>query len=245
MSLRAGLLIAYDGSVALGRTGGTIATRLLLLVVGGAAGCVGSPVPEPPNVEPVDLVDVFYDDPIDPMAGGIKAGPGSLETDREIWLWNLDQIEEQGWAAVETDGSFEVDVRFVPGDEVRFQVRTDEGRSAPVDGVAQDLVFVEPDRSNCVTVPLELDLAGRPEATFEVRNDCGEAVELLDVRWRVGEPVLSFSAPAPGPIAAGEAPGVRVLTSQHSLDVEDILFVELEIGGLSERFPVSVYTEDP
>lgn len=241
--------LANKGTVAQGQTSsGRIRWFGLLPVVGVGllvSACVGNPVPQPPNVEPIDLVTLFYDDPIDPAPGGIHGRAGSVEVGAEVWTWNLENSEEPDVAVAEADGSFEADLRLFPGDELRFQVRTDVGRSPPIDGVATDLAFVPRERPSCVDASLELSLEGRAQDTIRVVHECSPIVDVVDVRWRREHPNLSLDAPPPSTLEPGDPLEVVVTTDRNDVDVEEIVLIELNLDGTPARYPVSVYAADP
>jgi hypothetical protein len=232
-----------------GRTSDGIVRRLRLAlwasVVFGIASCVGNPVPEPPHIDPVDLETVFYDDPSDPTVGGVFSRAGSLEPGVEVWAWNLERDDDPVVAVVQDNGSFELEVWLMHGDELRFQVRTDEGRSRPIDGVATDLAFVASERPSCVDAPAELDLAGRAEGMIRVVHECATAVDVVDVRWRRELPDLTLEATSLGTLAPGDPLDVVVTTDRNDAEVEEIILIELDLDGTPARFPVSVYTADP
>lgn len=207
--------------------------------------CVGNPVPLPPNVEPIDLGSVYYDDPTDPSLGGVRGRADSVEPGVEVWAWNLESSDEPVVALAEPDGSFAIDIQFFPGDELRFQVRSEVGRSTPVDGVATDLTFSQRLRPSCVEGPLELDLAGVAEGTISVVHRCPQIVDVVDVRWRREHPNLSLEAPPPGMLEIGDPLEVIVTTERNDVDVEEIVLIELNLDGTPARYPVSVYTADP
>lgn len=214
-----------------------------------AGACTGSPVPEPPNLDPPDLGR------IEGMPGSsgttvITGAAGAAPAGTILWAVNLDGTGPPATTAVGDDGAFTVPLLFADGDEVRMQVRDADGeRSAPVDAVAPAMTLAERALADCLLLEPagELDLGTvtvGEEATDVVRvtNDCG-AEATLDVRLRVAGGPFGLSPSGPLALADGDAADVAVTyrpTGPGSS--EAILFIEASTPS-ADRRPVTLVGE--
>ncbi len=224
-----------------------VAGLLLMLFI--AMSCIGEPVPEPPNLrpDPVEIGDLLANTDESEHPPLVVGRAGSVDPTIDVWIWNLDRDDEPGIAGADLDGGFTVYVPHDDGDELRIQVRSEEGRSLPLDVVAMGRAgpFRSARRSECFTGTEELDLSELETGTVTFDNECAESVSLLDVSLRRGRAALEFVAPGAGTVERGET-SIEVSRSAGSPEEpEDILLVELEIDGVEEIRAVSVYRSAP
>jgi len=223
---------------------GLAAAALLL-----AGACTGSPVPEPPNVDPPDLGRV------EGMPGSsgssfVVGAPGAAAPDTTLWAVNLDGTLAPSTGMVAADGSFSVPLFFADGDEVRLQVRDAEGdRSVPVDAVAPAMTAAPRSLADCLRLepPLELDfgavdVGGEATDVIRVTNDCG-AEATVALRLRVGGGAFALVTGGPLAVTDGEAADVTVSHGPSSAGPsEEILFIEASAPS-ADRRPVTLIGE--
>jgi hypothetical protein len=177
---------------------------------------------------------------------GIRSSAGAVEPGQEVWVWNLESRDLQGSVRAGPDGRFDMLIWYDVGDELRVQVRSELGRSIPLDVemVSGTGSVRAPSRSACVEVPLELDLEERSSARLRFGHQCSSAVSLVDVRWRDGSAGFAIETPSLGPLSPGETSMTIEAPASPGFS-EDILFIELEVDDQPERHPVSIYAGVP
>lgn len=204
-------------------------------------GCVGTSVPQPPNLQPVDvdLVDWTTQEATGPRLFGEA---GAAPPGAEVWLWDLESAEPPVVVLAAADGSFGAPLPAMLG-EVRLQVRVGRDRSIPVD--AQVTETVEPSRRPaCVGVPLEIDLGEARAAAFLLEHDCVSESQLDRVELRMSNPSLTVNATAPALLPSGARLEVSVSAAGIATE-EDIVFVYVTVDGVPVRYPVSVIARAP
>lgn len=209
----------------------------------GAAGCIVSPQPNPPSLDP-QAVTVFVDPAGLMDSVMVRGGPGSvLPPEGAAVAVNLDSTEPPTAEPVNADGSFVAIVRITGDDELRVQVRNGSARSEPFDfRFRTDGTIIPSERplGDCLHVApaFELDFGTRSTATLAVDNDCTHAVTFLPSRIRAGGPfgvptdvtALAPSESALVRVSADPAPGAR----------EEVLFIETS-DPPGDRRPITLF----
>ena len=195
------------------------ASMALILLAASAlvAGCVVSPVPEPPAVNAelltVELISTSPDNPdAEPDTAIIRGEPGAVyqrvgsaveDGQALIRVVNLDLAEEPREVAVEPDGSFDLSLAGRPGNLFRLRAYGDElWSSTPVDvvvppesGPLQPLP--EPPSGSCLSVraPSVLDfgavaIGDIAVEVISIENDCDDQTYIEVMTLRIGDTEL-------------------------------------------------------
>jgi hypothetical protein len=226
------LALLYDAAV----TRLAVFRLLAALGLATAAGCVVSPQPSPPDGPPTvavidgDGIGVGVSSSLTDFLS-IQAEPGTVKpAGGTVVITDLDKTDAPSLAPVAADGSFSIAVKAAFGDTLRFQVKTDAGRSAPVDrtngssGLAAVLVTVP-----CFSVdpPLWAPLAGEGAArTLVLQNACSFPVTFAPPHLRRGKAGITFSPTAGFELAAGETTFVTLHGAAAGPEDEDVLYLE-------------------
>jgi hypothetical protein len=221
--------------------------RLATLLVFAFAGCTGSPVPEPPNLEPPAL-DRVTATPGSSGSTVVSGTAGAVAPGTMIWGANLETNDPPSITPAGADGSFVLPLAWADGDEIRLQVRdTDDNRSRPVDVIVPGIIEPVRPLAGCLTLdpPLELDLGTTSVAAPEtgavaIDNGCGSTVTIVAVRSRSGSTAFETSVAAPFDVADGASATVDVTFRPATTGPEEeILFLEVSAPS-TERRPVTV-----
>lgn len=199
------------------------------------AGCTGSSVPQPPNLDPIDPTRIFDDAPESTGDIDLVGEPGSAPALAEVWAWDLDSDMPPAVASTSESGEFRL---LLPEGtrEARFQVRRDFARSTPVDATI-GLPLGPIVRPDCFVVSLEVELGPDRMGEISIRNDCPGDVT-LDFALRYGEPDLIVNA-TPSLLPSGAEIFIHV-RALGGATIEDMLFVFATIDATTVRYPVSL-----
>jgi hypothetical protein len=215
--------------------------RLLLVLF--AAGCIGSPQPDPPNLDDIEVE--VNGDRLD-VRGRLTGVTATLSGLEVAWSVNLDDGSAPRTVRVVAH-EFEIVGAGAVGQELRIQIRDDRW-SPPL-----DVLLVDPPRAgprplaDCFLVdpPLELELGLVPSAgasverAVEIRNDCAESVD-VEASVRAG---TSFSI-VDAPLRLAEGTSGRVLIRYTSIALEraeEIVFIRARTPSVTDRRPITVY----
>jgi hypothetical protein len=167
------------------------------------SGCIVSPQPEPPTIQPdrvwIELTSTNPDDPeaefdtavIHGEEGAVSPGGATLR------VVDLDLAEEPRDATVEADGSFSVALGGRPGHVFRLRAEAHGLWSSPVDLVAPeesgetlppdvplaDCLFVRAPEPLAFGAVIVGDIVA---STVALENRCGEPARIESVRLRIG-----------------------------------------------------------
>jgi len=219
--------------------------RLLAISAVVLAGCAVDPLPEPP-AEP-ELVGEFHGETclVCDAQAKLAGGPGSVQSADSIWVVNLDGTGPPQTAPVQSDGSFELFVSALDGDEIRLQARQDELRSAPIDLVmAVDGVLEPAPRplEDCFQLSAELAMpdttvGGSATRTLRLEHTCAAPLSLELVALRA--PSADFAVAAPGTplvLASGEFIDVAIELHPAAAGLrEEVLLVEVSSPAADRR----------
>jgi hypothetical protein len=211
------------------------------------AGCVGTPLPDPPDFGPLE------GEPNGVRGGGFDV-VGSVDIhDRSglvVWGVNLEDTSPPITSAVAPDGSFRLfDIGSLEN-VVRLELRAGEWRSPPEDArIAWGaLEAVEP-ALPCVEVATVLDL-GRAtsvgvvlDGSVRVINRCGSTIE-IDARLRTAAgPFQILSAPSMVEDGGSIDVVVRFSAPATAGLYDQILF--LDVGDAIDRRAVTLVARGP
>jgi hypothetical protein len=222
---------------------------LAALVLG--AGCIFTPVPEPPNLEPPDVDRIVVNTSRQVGTYEIAGGDGAATPSTILWTINLDTEDPPVTTEVADDGSFSLLVAADPGDELRLQSRRDEVRSEPVDAVVTDTGALR--RSvvqGCIalepTFEVDLGTAATDETihgAVELTNNCAEEIEVVAARLRVETAPFDVATTTPLGIAIGESAVIETLFSPVAIGVHEEVLL-LEVGATTiDRRAVTLFGE--
>lgn len=204
------------------------------------AGCLGTPQPDPPNLDP-DLLATGGERGEDVMVIG---GPGAVSPGgASLHLANLETADPVVVVAVGEDGAFSALLSATYADELRLWAVAGGDRSEPVDVVLTEPIGLAP-RPLAACFRSEPALAavvaeGR-ELTVVLVNECDETVSVSRASLR--EPDAPFTVgPAPASIEPGGRADLAVSFAPPSADpAEAILLVEVDAPE-HDRRPVTLF----
>lgn len=219
--------------------------RWLALVAMALVGCGVDPIPEPPATP--KLVGDVVTEPCTACDGQtrIHAGPGSALDADTIWVADLDRPSPFAVAPVAADGSFEVFIGAIEGDELRLQARRADLRSVPVDLTMPASGVLEPAErplADCFTLALELALddtqvAQSSATTVRVEHDCAAPLTVDSIALRAPSVDLSVSAPGT-PIVLAPGDFLDVAVDFHPTTTglrEEVLIVDVSSPAVDRR----------
>ncbi len=214
-----------------------------------ATGCVGTPLPQPPVLEPPNPDGVLFNGSGSTV--GVVGSPGAVAPGiPELWLVNLDGVADPVLATVAEDGSFAVTFESADGDEVRMQARDGELRSDPVDvRVPDSTPSVRSAACLVLDPPLELRFAGTPTGertpgTITLENTCGAEARIDTADLRRPAPFSVLDA-TPVIIADGATATLNVEFAPTGRGTqEEILFVQIT-SPTADRRPITLTGSSP
>jgi hypothetical protein len=170
-----------------------------------------------------------------------------------VRVTNLDGTDQAYSTTAFSDGHFSIALPAQFGDELRFEWRLGEQRSAPVDALyLQDSSGFRLQRSarfDCVELTpgfvLDFGAAQTDTLSLEVANHCASALSIDSQSTRRGLTDFSATTAVPLSIAVGGS-GTLVVTYNRTSTaaVEDTLFFQLTQAGTTIRYPVTL-SADP
>jgi hypothetical protein len=177
--------------------------------------------------------------------GDVGAAPaGSL-----VRVTNLDRSDPVVVASVKSDGSFDLKVEVLDGEELRF-----DWERGSEHGAAQDARFVddagpgdfhfEPStRLACLKLApgLALDFSSSNVQTLAVRNECNASVVIQNPRRRVGIPDFQLETALPLTLTLAQSVTLDVSFARSLAAVrEDTLFFDVVSAGDTIRYPITL-----
>lgn len=213
-----------------------------------ASGCEGTrgatPLPEPPALDGtrIQVPDIM---PVSAGTVTLQGSSRSATPGSTLRVTNLDSEDEPSTVLVATDGSFALEIEAEPGDELRFEAEKNGERSDAVDLTLEDELVPSP-RHDCIRLEPEFRLEfvepGR-EPVF-VQNTCGEDASISAPRLRLAELAelaeFAVSGEFPLSLSAGDDASFEV-AFEGGVSVEDVLFVDIEVGGVVHRYPLTLW----
>jgi hypothetical protein len=193
-------------------------------------------------LDPAHIVGVPHDG-LDRVL--IQGKPGASAHPATLRAYNLDTDAARVECPIRTDGSFEIEVPAMVGNELRLQALNDSGRSLPVDlivmadgsvalstRVLADCLLLEP--------PLSLALTGSA-GLLHVHNACTEDVVLIApvARRPVMGLLLGQAHTWPLALSPNSALGVDIDIQNDRFD-EEVFFVEASMPARDRR-PITLH----
>lgn len=201
-------------------------------------GCVGTAVPQPPNLDPVDpdlivgMIPEMAGAPLDLVGQAGAAAAGA-----ELWIWDLGAATPPAVFPIEADGSFSISLP-APRGPLRMQARDGDSRSPPLDVVASPGGTLELARPACLLVGRELFLTEARTAELPIVNDCDSDAILGATRMRAGE-AFTIERPAELTLPPSSQAELR-LAAPGDAAAEEILLIELELDRTTYLFAVTL-----
>ncbi|MGE0787159.1 MAG: hypothetical protein AB7S26_15920 [Sandaracinaceae bacterium] len=158
------------------------------------AGCVATPVPDPPDIEPPNLANIVVNGPVGvPGMGSVNldASADAVEPGATLWALGGFAIGPARTAPANDLGGFSTSVPVDDGRPwVRLQARDGERRSIPLD-VDVDVREGPPTLlplSSCVEIDSEARF-DTDDVAVSIVNRCGATLTLARLDLRDGEPI--------------------------------------------------------
>ncbi len=213
---------------------------------------VATPIPEPPTLQLGRIGLPKMESAAEPTAAGgrhIYGAPGAAPFNAVVRVTNLERTDPPAVASALGDGSFDLTLTVLGGEELRFDWQRDGVRGAPEDAlfVADgDKAFhlVPSARFACIQLDpgFELDFSVVDTRLLTVHNGCTSDAVLATPRERVGATDFSFQTTLPITMGAGQSSDLSALfvRSQPSAR-EDTLFFDVTVGAQTVRYPVTAF----
>ncbi len=217
--------------------------RLFFLLSLLCAGCVATPLPDPPTLEPPDVERMFVSPTSVGPALELRAMPGTVDAGLTVVAVNLDQSDPPVRAVADPDGSFTLTVLGFSGHVVRVHAEMDGARSSPVDFVAvggtpSPLV---PTLADCLVMADalsfgEVAVGATERITIPIDNDCASEVRFDAIALRVPTLGLNVVTAAPLTIAASSSGVIEVdVTPSAPGALEEVLLVGVAAPEIGRR----------
>lgn len=175
--------------------------------------------------------------------------PGSAIPNAEVVITNLDDAAPAVTFGSDAEGSARVTFSASDGDEIRFQITTEERRYQPRDfslGRADGKnTLLRSERPTCLRLDPGFELGFDASlAQLSVYNNCSEVVALAEPRLRLGALGDDFELVTlmPVEIGGGVSAGIELrMTPAAARPSEDVLFLDAEVGAERLRYAIGLY----
>jgi ASPM-SPD-2-Hydin domain-containing protein len=205
------------------------------------AGCVVTPLPDPPTIDPPDVERMF----VNPTSTGpldIDAMAGTVDPGLTVVAVNLDGIDPPVRALADVDGGFSMTVRGSLGDVVRVHAEMDGVRSVPVDFVATGgMPSPLAPALGCLTMPDAIafgDVAvGSSEPiAIPIDNGCSAQVQVDAIALRVPTAGLNVRTATPLTIAPSASATIEVDAAPTAAGaLEEVLLIGIAAPEVGRR----------
>ncbi|MGE0785406.1 MAG: hypothetical protein AB7S26_06950 [Sandaracinaceae bacterium] len=212
--------------------------RALWVLAWLAAGCVGTAVPQPPNLEPIDpdlIIGLQSETTGGPLS--MTGQPGAAAPNADLYIWDLGSPTPPTITPTLPDGSFSISIPGPLG-ALRLQARTMEDRSDPIDVATGSEGSLPVARPACARLDRELLLGERDSAVLAFVNDCATEVRVSEPRSRAGVPFVIEGAPTE-PLAPG-ARAEMTVEAPSDRPSEDILLFEVTVDRTTYLYAITV-----
>ena len=246
----------------------SVSTQRTLLAAMMMAGLLGSgcslrPQPEPPPVEPGpeiegDLLSAQPGGPSAMIGGSLSGAPGAAPAGAIVRAYDLDNTLAPVETVAADDGSFEMLLDMLDGDEVRIQAIHEGARSKPLDVMVSEASTTPTPAvralADCLSVApnAQLSLGVVASGTTVTRsvviaNGCASDVTVSSIAMRrpVAGLALEPDTAPPNTIASGASETVVIrfeAPTGSASEVEDILLIEVDAPARDRR-PVTIFAD--
>jgi hypothetical protein len=209
-------------------------------------------MPEPPSIDGRKIApSVGISILAEPHPVAFAGEPGAVTPGSIVRVLDLDDMNAAVSARADADGAFELSVSVSDGDELRFQAVQGSVRSEPVDFlyslVDQVDVLTPSPRHACVVLQpgLELRYTDAGPRPLRVLNDCAEPLAITDPRLRLAGNDFELESELPLLIEpASEATIDVALLEAPPPAHENVLFLDLSLGGETIRYPIGLFAPE-
>ncbi len=211
-----------------------------------------TPVPEPPTLE-LGRIGGAGDGatPASNPEGGreIYGAAGAAPPRSLVRATNLDRTTPVVVSNVAADGSFELGLAVLDGEEVRFDWVRGAERGAPqdahfiVDQGAPFFHFESSQRLDCLQLTPEfvVDFGSSTLGSFAVANECSGDVSLQTPRFRLGLSDFELRTALPLTLAAHQSVTLELAFTRAQAGArEDTLFFDVVSGAQVIRYPITL-----
>jgi hypothetical protein len=164
-----------------------------------------------------------------------------------VRVTNLDDVQQPVETVVGADGSFSLDFRANPGEELRFEWFSESERSVPTDAQflldGREPTLVAAPRFACliITPGMRLTFDADGAASVSFANRCGAPLQIDNARTRLALQDYLLRTQLPGSAAAGEELTVDVVFQRFAAgEREDVLLLDLRVGTQLIRYPITL-----
>ena len=221
------------------------------LTLGACGPGVATPVPEPPTLQLGHIGPPPQGGVSTSVGGGrqVFGDVGAAPAGSLVRVTNLERPDPVVVASVKSDGSFELKVEVLDGEELRFDWERGAEQGAPQDARfvddagAGDFHFEPSTRLACLklTPGLALDFATGNVQTLAVQNECAASVVIQNPRLRVGLADFQLRTALPLTVALGQSVPLEVgFARSVAAAREDTLFFDVVSGGDTSRYPITL-----
>ena len=226
-------------------------TLIALLAVSFLCACSLRPQPEPPPAQPDVVPALLSAEPASPAAmtgGSLSGAPGAVSPGATLRAYNLDTSQPPSETIAAPDGSFQMLLDMLPGDEIRLQATLEGARSKPLDVVIGEIVGVPSPAPRpfaaCLTTADEISFGVLPqgsdvERSVTLSNACEVDITLSAIEMRrpvAGLGVVTDAPPIVLEAGSSYAWTVRVqVPPGTSGEIEDVLIVEVDAPERDRR----------
>jgi hypothetical protein len=227
---------------------------LVFALVAASAGCLVTPLPDPPDLDGprLDRVALEPDVGLVMTSTVVRGSAGTALPGATLVVVPLSNALPPALALVAEDGSFETTVDGISGDELRLSLRFGSARSTPVDVVVPEMTGppTPARRDPCIVVEPELDfgeIASGSEAmgAIVLRNECTAPIVVGGATLR--QPSVVFTVdPLAGvmlDVGTSVAIGVRFAPPARGAYEQTVLLAIS--GAVTERRPVTLFGSAP
>lgn len=217
---------------------------------------VATPMPEPPTVFDLSgFTDptVAAKTPLDNRVLVIQTARGNVPSGATVRVTNLDTTDAVVAGPGTEQGGFEIALIVTDGQELRFEWVNGTEHSAPADAIisrpdpmGEEFHLALAPRFSCLRLSpgFTLDFAGTTHATLGIENGCTDEVQLSNPRSRLTLTDFALPATVPAPILPGQSTEISVDFTRAAAGLrEDVLFVDVTLGGTTIRYPITLRAE--
>jgi len=225
------------------------------LILSACFAACGSQEPESDPESPSGLEDSgiqsepLEGDGVGPREVTFRFAPGTAIPDAEVRVTNLEDAAPAVIFSTDAEGAARFTFTGSDGDEIRFQITTEERRYEPRDfslGRADGKnTLLRVERPSCLGLEPGLELGFDASlALLSVYNNCPDALSLAEPRLRLGTLGEAFELVTlmPVELGGGVSAGIELrMTPAATRPSQDVLFLDAEVGSERLRYAIGLY----